>query len=73
MNNYAYALGQMWCFSQATVIIEQALLLAPENETVQDTCAQIRAGLCALFQGYYFGRTLPISETYALLVNKGNK
>ena len=42
LNNYAYALAQNHCFDQATVLIDKALKLAPEDSNVLDTQQEIR-------------------------------
>lgn len=42
LNNYAYTLLQLHCFVQASSIIEQALMLAPNDMNIIDTQDQIQ-------------------------------
>jgi tetratricopeptide (TPR) repeat protein len=42
LNNYAYALGQVHCYSEAQVVIERALILAPDDVNVLDTQQQLK-------------------------------
>jgi tetratricopeptide (TPR) repeat protein len=42
LNNYAYALGKIQCYAEATAIVEQALVLAPNEKNVIDTQQQLQ-------------------------------
>jgi tetratricopeptide (TPR) repeat protein len=41
LNNYAYALSQLFCYSEASSIADEGLLLAPDDANLLDTQQQI--------------------------------
>lgn len=41
LNNYAYALGELHCYTKAEAIILEGLVLSPDDATLQDTQQQL--------------------------------